>query len=137
MTPKVPIKPLVEGWLANHEMAVFRHPERDCAYEEIDVCVKLKKITQREGDKAKSHLALAGLPQHAGLYACGMIARRTMGILPALLSAAWFSLVKEVPRDQIWLPLVLHQIPGTKKRIRVIDANVFSNPWFHYKGHSK
>lgn len=129
------MRPLVEEWLDSHEMALFKHPHRDCAYEEIEACIKRGKITKAEGQKAAAHLALTGLPPKDGLYACGMLARRTSGLLPGVLNPAWFALVRQLPRDQIWLPCVLCMLPGSKKRINVIDADIFDNPWFEFRRH--
>lgn len=135
LIPKVPILEVVEGWLEDHEMALFKHPYRDCVYDEVDACVTLKKITKIQAEKARSQLMLMGMPKHAGLWACTMMARRTKSSIQGPLAAAWMPLVEQVPRDQIWLPLVLRMLPGFQDRIKTIDADVFDNKWFTYRRH--
>ena len=137
LTPMVPLRPLVEGWLESHEMALFKHPHRDCAYREIEACADRGKITKQEACRAMAHLAISGLPPRAGLYACGMLARRTSGVLPGCLQPAWWALVKELPRDQIWLPYALHMLPGSHGRINVIEADIFDNEWFSFRRHGR
>lgn len=135
MTPKVPMRPVIEKWLEDAEMVLFRHPQRDCAYEEIKACVNARKITKAQAEKVRANLLLMGLPQHAGLWACGMIARRTESVIQAPLAGVWFPFVEQVPRDQLWLPLALRMVPGSKARIKTIDADVFDNEWFTYRRH--
>ncbi|MCP4899965.1 MAG: hypothetical protein GY906_23600 [bacterium] len=135
LTPKVPLRPVVEGWLEDAEMALFRHPHRNCAYEEIDACVARGKISKAQAEKVRANLLLMGLPKKAGLWACGMIARRTTSVIQGPVSAAWVAFVDQVPRDQLWLPLVLRMIPGAKERIKTIDADIFDNEWFTYRRH--
>lgn len=136
ITPKVQVKPLVEGWLELHDMALLKHPHRTCAYDEIDACVTRKKISPEEGEKARSHLMLAGFPRNFGLWACGIIARRVHSNPIQIFAAPlWWELVEKVPRDQIWLPFVLWKLKQSTKRINTIDANIFDNRWFSFRRH--
>lgn len=117
-------------------MALFKHPHRTCAYAEIDACVARQKITPEQGEKARSHLMLAGFPRDYGLWACGMIARRSFANeIQRFVAPYWFTLVEDVPRDQIWLPFVLWRILDATKRIHTIDADIFNNPWFSFRRH--
>lgn len=131
-----PVTQLVEGWLAQHEMALFKHPWRDCAYDEIDECVKRGKLDPRLADKARAHLSLAGHPRHWGLWACGIIARRTQSVIQGPLAATWLPLVQECPRDQIWLPLVIRTL-GIRHRILTIDKSIYKTHHFKFRGHNK
>lgn len=136
ISPKGPIRELVEGWLDRADMALFKHPHRSCAYAEIDACVARNKITPEEGEKARSHLLLSGFPRDFGLWACGMIARRThANALQQFVAPYWFTLVQDVPRDQIWLPFVLWRLKHATKRIHTIDGDIFDNPWFSFRRH--
>lgn len=135
LTPKVPLRPVVEKWLEDAEMVLFRHPQRDCAYEEVKACLNARKITKAQAEKVRANLLLMGLPKNAGLWACGMIARRTASVIQKPLAGVWFPFVEQVPRDQIWLPLALRMVPGSRDRIKTIDADVFDNKWFTYRRH--
>jgi hypothetical protein len=136
LTPKAPLRGVVDEWLEAADMALFRHPHRTCAYQEIDACVTRKKIAAEEGEKVRSHLLLAGFPRDFGLWACGMVARRVhANALQIFAAPLWWDLVQKVPRDQIWLPFVLWRLRHSTKRIHTIDANVFDNKIFKFRRH--
>lgn len=129
-------RPLVEGWLAKHDLAAFKHPWRDCAYDEIDECARLKKITPEQAERARSHLMLEGFPRHYGLWALGIIARRShLNATQDYVMPAVFKLVQEMPRDQVWFPYVMWKIKGSRERIHTVDANIYTNPWFTFRRH--
>lgn len=134
LRPKVNLEPIVEEWLSGHEIALMKHPHRDCAYDEIDACVNRGKITAEQGEKMRSHLMLSGHPKNYGLWACGMIARRTNSNLCRDLGRAWWAFVHQIPRDQIWLPLVVRQL-GIRDRIRTVEADIFNNEWLEFRRH--
>lgn len=134
LLPTGPIKGVVEGWLRSHEAAFFTHPKRTCAYEEIDACVRLHKITAEQGAMAREGLKRLGHPKDYGLWACGMIARRSASELHAIFANVWYHLLKLCPRDQIWLPHVIRE-HGLRDKINTIDADVFNNKWFRYRRH--
>ena len=138
LSPKGPILETVEGWLAKADIALFRHPHRSCAYAEIDACVKRKKFDPDVATKARSHLLLAGFPKDFGLWACGMLARRThCNSLQIFAAPIWWEMVREVPRDQIWLPYVLWKIKHSMDRVHTIDADIYNNKWFTFRRHGK
>lgn len=132
--PKVDVAPLVQEWLSGHDFALMKHPHRDCAYDEIEACIAREKITKEQGEKARATLMLHGLPRKFGLWACGVMARRTQSELCDQIKALWWPFVRDLPRDQIWLPLVLHHLQARDK-IRTIDADIFNNPWFTFTPH--
>lgn len=136
LSPKGPLRECVEKWLEAADMALFKHPHRTCAYAEIDACVARSKITADEGQKARSHLMLAGFPRDFGLWACGMIARRVhANSLQIFMAPVWWEHVQKVPRDQIWLPFVLWRLQHSTKRIHTIDADIFDNSIFSFRRH--
>lgn len=136
LSPKVKLRIPVETWLAVADMALFKHPWRTCAYAEIDECVAKKKITADEGQKARSHMMLAGFPRDYGLWACGMLVRRVhANSLQIFAAPLWWELVQQVPRDQIWLPFVLWRLNEAKRRIHTIDADIYNNKWLTFRRH--
>ena len=133
-----PVKELVEGWLEKHDMALFKHPWRECAYAEIDECVARGKLDARAAEKARSHLMLAGFPRDYGLWACGIISRRAQSNpLQQWVAPQWFKLVQEVPRDQIWLPYVLWMHLGARERVKTIDKDIYKTTTFKFKSHQR
>lgn len=136
LSPKGRVGELVEGWLAHADMALFRHPHRSCTYAEIDACVARKKITAEQGEQARAVLRLAGFPRDWGLWACGMIARRThLNPTQWYVAPLWWKFTEPILRDQIWLPFALWKIKDARKRIHTVDADIFDNEWFNFRKH--
>lgn len=137
LTPTGPMTALVEGWLATADVALFKHPHRTCAYAEIDACVARGKISPKDGDKARSHLMLAGFPKDFGLWALGMIARRTHAnaLQQFAMKIVFQHVAHDVPRDQIWFPFVLWRLKEASRRVHTIDADIFDNPYFTFRRH--
>lgn len=138
LTPKGEVRADVESWLANHDMALFKHPWRTCAYAEIDECVARGKLESREAEKCRSHLRLAGFPRDFGLWACGMIARRVhCNALQMFAAPLWWDMVQHVPRDQIWLPYILWKLKDSAKRLKTIDKDIYNNKFLSFRRHGK
>ena len=136
LSPKGPIRGRVEKWLEASDMALFIHPWRTCVYAEIDECVLRKKITASEGEKARSMLQLAGFPRDYGLWACGMIARRTRSnALQNWIAPLWNELTQQLPRDQIWLPYVLWKFKGARERVFTIEKNIYKDSMLSFRRH--
>lgn len=131
-----PVAKLAEKRLANHSIALLRHPNRNCAYEEIDVCVKLKKITAKQGERARAALQLYGHPKDYGLWACGVIFRRTDCPFSRLACHLMRDLIEGCPRDQIWFPHILRTLDA-EHRLNTIDGDIFHDDTFVFKGHRK
>lgn len=136
LSPKGPVRERVEKWLAAADMAFFKHPWRTCAYAEIDECVLRKKITAEEAEKTRSMLQLAGFPRDFGLWACGMIARRSVNNeLQKHLAPIWWDLTSQMQRDQIWLPFVLWRFRNSVKRVHTIDKDIYNNSMLSFRRH--
>lgn len=136
ISPKVKVAPLADKWLADSNVAMFKHPHRTCAYLEIDACVTRNKITPTEGELARKTLSAAGFPKDFGLWACGMIARRTNNnSFQEMVAPVWWGMVEQVARDQIWLPFAMWKLCYSASSIHTIDEDIFDNPYFTFKPH--
>lgn len=140
MTPNEIVAPIVDGWLENHYMALFKHPHRTCVYAELQACVRRGKCGAREAKITEEYLRDRKIPEDGGLFACGVIARRSPLPSPIeRLMRRWWRefmfLSSSCPRDQIALMLALHDEQWVLEHINVIDADIFDNPWFTYRRH--
>lgn len=130
----------VEEVLKDADLAICRHNDRRCAFVEVEACVGRKKITDRQARKAHEHLLANGLPRNFGLWECGIIIRRSDASWVEDLCSKWFDHLIEtnVPRDQLWLPLALHQmrpnIPAG--RFKTLEMNVRKNDFFTFGAHA-
>ena len=58
------------------DMAVMKHPSRDCTYAEAVACIRLKKDDPEVIKRQIQRYRKAGFPQDYGLVACGIMVRR-------------------------------------------------------------
>jgi hypothetical protein len=97
-----------EGMLAAAPIALFRHPERDCPYEEAAV---VKRHRLDEGAVVEAQMAYyrsKGLPAGAGLHYSGVLFRRHRDAgLVRFLEDWWRQLKVFSHRDQLSLDFML------------------------------
>lgn len=92
---------LVETYLKEYDIALFKHPTRDCLYDEALVCAKMglddpetiiEQVKAYEND---------GYGKHKGLCECGIILRRHTPKVKELNEAWWAHYCRYSRRDQI------------------------------------
>jgi hypothetical protein len=67
---------LVEMWLGDHDFAVFKHPERDCIYEEALNCMAYGADDPALIKRQVRKYANEGYPNNFGLAEANVIVRR-------------------------------------------------------------
>lgn len=89
------------------DVAAFSHRLRDCLYEELEACIRLKKddpeVMRRQVERYRS----LGYPAHHGLAETGVLARRHSAPVAAFDQAWWDEISSGSVRDQISFPFVL------------------------------
>lgn len=92
-------------------VTTFRHPQRDCIYEEAIACSELPKC---EGVPVLEQVAAyraEGYPPHAGLYGCRSIAWDTTSSAARQLGRRWLDECERWTfRDQLSLPVVARRM---------------------------
>lgn len=123
---------LVDRLLDDADMAMQRHPKRDCIYEEAKVAQPLPKYQEYDLMGQVSRYWRAGWPKHAGLWQCGIMG--WSGSKKAnRLGAAWFSHCELLTyQDQIALPVLAARY---QVRIADIPGPFWDNPAFSYGHH--
>ena len=86
------------------DIGVFKHPERDCVYEEMEAIIRLGKDTRENVKKHYDYLKSINYPQHAGLAACGVIIRHHTEEIKKLNEKWWIELCTHSKRDQLSFP---------------------------------
>lgn len=113
-------------------LAFFAHPDRDCIYEESTVSIRMPKYGPTAIKRQVERYRAEGFPEHAGLWACGIIARDRKRSLNRL-GQKWFDRCKEESgQDQISLPPLLRSMgitPGT------IPGNLWDNEFIRVEDH--
>lgn len=127
-----PIGAAIDRWFSeeeNSQLIVVKHPWRDCAYDEIDECLRLKKISEEEAQAARAELTRREHPKHYGLWSLGFVAFKHMMFD---LRMKWWELFQIAPRDQFWLPTLVRE---REIKIKVLDMNIYDNKYWKYKSH--
>lgn len=124
---KVPPERLVEEWLGDADMALFKHPWRDCVHEEaIAAECRMKRNDElmilREQQK---HYRDIGFPEHIGtLPETAIIIRRHNTIVKRFCEAWWAEMCRWSYRDQVSFPVVLRDFPDLKVNFITPDVRV-------------
>ncbi|AKL95227.1 glycosyltransferase [Clostridium aceticum] len=118
---------LLKKELDNEKMAFFKHPTRDCLYDEARVCSRKKdnpKIISKQIERYK----LAGYKKNQGLIASGVIMRKHNEAEVKKLMKAWWNEVASFSiRDQISFNYVAWK---NKASYKIIQKNIFHNEYF-------
>ena len=92
---------MIEKYLKDTDIAVFKHPVRDCIYDEATECAKrglddpevlIEQAVTYEND---------GYAKHKGLCECGVILRRHTKKVEQFNNAWWSEYTRHSKRDQI------------------------------------
>ncbi len=92
---------LIKKHLENHDIAVFKHPNRNCLYEEALVCAnKGLDDTDVLIGQMRAY-EKNGYARHKGLAECGIIMRRHTSKLEEFENAWWAEFCRHSRRDQV------------------------------------
>lgn len=127
---KVPAQRLVDEFLKDKDVAVFRHIGRDCLYDEAEACYALKKGDPLELAEQVRAYAKRKHPKHAGLAECGVIIRRNTPEVQRMNEKWWAELCRYTERDQISFPVAFDL-----DRVNLIESSAWRHPFFDFIGH--
>ncbi len=100
---------LVEKYLKNHDFAIFRHPSRDCLYDEALVCAQFSLDDPEKIIEQAKRYEDAGFAKHKGLAECGFILRRHTPAVERFNQTWWAEYCRGSVRDQISFPYAAHK----------------------------
>jgi glycosyltransferase involved in cell wall biosynthesis len=127
--------------LGDHDFAFFKHPMRDCVYEEADMCVQLKKGNQKELAEQTKQYAKDWFEPHSGLCELTAFVRRNTPQANEAFERWWAEICRHSERDQVSFPVAFKgeqwsTIPGSV----AFDPNHLSfpgNAYFILNKHKK
>jgi len=100
-------RPVAEAALERHHWAATRHPNRDCLFDEAAVCLEKNRVESPEALTAQvDRYRAVGMPEHSGLWAGNIIARRGDPESQRLGDDWWAEIERGSERDQVSLPFV-------------------------------
>lgn len=113
LNPGLDFNDLIAKYLKDADIAVMKHPERDCIFREAEAIIDMGKD---DSETVLKHMTrYAYFPRNWGLAETGVVIRRHTFQIRNLNEIWWEELRKGSRRDQLSLPVVLHslQIPCT------------------------
>ena len=113
---------LVKKYLRGYDMAIIKHPVRDCVYTEAQAAkarIKHPDELKALADQAE-HYQNIGFPEKAGMIETGLFIRRNNKKVNAFNEAWWAEVCRWSYRDQVAFPVVLSRFPELK--VNFIDA---------------
>jgi len=127
--------------MGDKDMAFFKHPGRDCLYEEADACVKLGKGKIEEIAEQCQDYIKQDVPMRGGLCECTAFVRKNTPKVNDLFEKWWIEVCRYSNRDQISFPKVFKgkkwaTIPGSVEKDYSGENKAFSgNDYFKYSSH--
>jgi len=93
---------------AEHVLSIYRHPVRDCLFDEAQVCEGIGLVYAGRIARRLAKYRAAGFPAHAGLHETNVLIRRHHDPqLVRLMGLWWREYEAGVTRDQVSLPYLL------------------------------
>jgi hypothetical protein len=125
---------LAAAAVADAGWAMFRHPDRDCIFEEATISATMEKYRGLPMFEQVEAYRREGVIEHSGLFACTVIARQEpLNDLVRRVNELWWKEnVKWTYQDQLSLPYVLTKTGTT---VGVIPGNLWENQWFDWITH--
>jgi hypothetical protein len=132
LKPNVDVYDLVDTATRLADLATFRHPDRDCVYQELVACKQWRKdnplLMTMQVDRYKAE----GYPAHAGLVETSCVVRKHTERVVEFNRAWWQQIDSGSYRDQLSFNYVARKLDffyGT------IPGNRLVSPYLEYRSH--
>jgi hypothetical protein len=112
---------VVERYLQDSDIAVFKHPNRDCLYDEAIICAKNRLDDPEVIIEQVKGYEDSGYGKHRGLAECSFIIRRHNARTEAFNNAWWAEYCRHSVRDQISFPYAINKAG--------IEVHYIDQPW--------
>lgn len=129
----LPINHWPEEFLSQHDMAVFRHRERQCLYAEAAVCLQRGLDSSSVIHRQMNRYFREGYPPNNGLAECTVIFRRHTKKIRQFNERWYREILNGSRRDQLSFDYVAHQL-GVK--YRHLPGLISRNPHFQNATHT-
>jgi len=101
---------LIDRYLGDCDLAVMKHPTRDCLYDEAMTCAKRGLDDVETIIKQAKTYEDSGFAKHKGLGECNIILRRHTPKVEEFNNAWWSEYCTHSRRDQISFPYVCDKV---------------------------
>lgn len=116
-----------------NDMVLYKHPWRDCIYEEL---IESRKLQKYEGEIMEAQIEeyKKTVNRHSGLYACGLLVRKHTDLIKNLMKDWWVENTKWSYQDQLSFPVVCQRNNFTPTTFH--DNQVVNNQHVKYDWHN-
>lgn len=115
-----------------HSVATFKHPIRNCVYQELNACIKYRKDNELLMRKQIESYRADGYPPHNGMVETACVIRRNTPEIVAFNKAWWAEIDKHSFRDQLSFNYVAHK---TNTLYSHVPGHRESSAFFHFTPH--
>ena len=129
---------LIRKFLAEHDIALFKHRKKNCAYREAKTCKRCRFDDPAVIDKQMARYQSERYPKRHGLTENGVILRRHTPEIAQLENVWWKEICEGSKRDQLSLGYAMWKtrvtcaiLPGT------VHRNKFSRTCGHCRNHPR
>ena len=123
---------LLIDMMEDKDIMVFRHPNRNCIYEEATVCKEHNLDSHEVIDAQMDRYKKLKWGNEKGLGSCRIIVRRNSEKIKQLNNLWWAEITSGSLRDQLSFPVVFD------KNIKYIDhPDSYNNEYFTINSHSQ
>jgi hypothetical protein len=110
--------------LGDNDIALFKHPFRDCIYDEGNFCCNMPKYSNVPIIPQIMEYLRRGHPRKGGLWACGLLIRRHNDKVKKFNKLWWSHNKKYTYQDQLSFPVCVRE---AELRIGTIDMPQYDN----------
>lgn len=120
-------------------IAMHKHVERDCLYDEGEACILHKRGNSTQIQKQMQKYENSGMPRHFGLLEATIIVVDLKNPVATEIMGQWWDEFNywKSGRDQLAFPYVLWKNGYTLEDVGILGNNKFLNPKFRIGGHSE
>jgi hypothetical protein len=124
---------LVTDVLADADVALHAHPERDCVYDEALGCIERGRVTAATICSQVVRYAQLGFPPRAGLAATAVVLRRHTAAVAALNDDWWAEIAAGSCRDQLSFDYVTWRRGFS---VAQLPSHLWDGPLFGWRPHA-
>jgi hypothetical protein len=106
--------------LKTYDMVLFKHFERDCLYQEAEVCKAMGLDDPVLIDGQMARYRWFGFPEHYGMPECGTLIRRASFDSELLMNFWWREIEMGSRRDQLSFMYTVWML-GLRDQIKIMD----------------
>jgi hypothetical protein len=119
-------------YLKDADMLCIVHPQRDCIYDEAAVCIACGRTLKGETDRQMAKYREAGMSEHLGLIASGLLYRKHTDKVAELNNLWYDETMTGTPHDQLEFNYCCYKL---NFKYDACPLNCYNTPYFRYQPH--